>query len=264
MITKMTKTTFLFMLLLLATTSCISTKKLIYLQENATSDKEAKMGKINIQPYRVQSLDIISIILKAPDEKIVEMFQTSKGKAADSQESLYFNGFTVDDKGFIRIPVLGKVQVLGMTLDEIRIELERLLLKDYFNQEANVFVEVKLPGVIYTVNGEIGAPGANVVYKDRATILEAIANSGDINTTGDRKDVMIIRQTPNGAEIHNVDLTNRDIMNSPYYYIQSNDYIYIKPLKQKTWGVGVTGIQSFITFLQVFTFLSTIILLATK
>jgi polysaccharide export outer membrane protein len=206
----------------------------------------------------------LSIILKAPDQQIVDMFKASSGEGGQTQEALYFNGFTVDDKGFIRVPVLGKIYVMGMTLEEIRLEVERLLLKDYFTDEANIFVDVKLPGVNYTINGEIGNTGANVVYKDRATILEAIANSGDITITGDRKNVMIIRQYPQGPEIHFIDLTIRDAMNSPYYFIQPNDYIYIKPLKQKTWGVGVTGIQSYTTVVQVVMTFVTLYLLSTR
>ncbi len=259
----MHKYVFSIVVIVLLMTSCISRKQIIYLQEKngEVRDSTMIMSKINIKPYRVQSLDILSIILKAPDESLVAMFKTSNGKAAESQESLYFNGFTVDDRGFIRVPVLGEIYVLGMTLNEIRLEVERLLLKDYFNEEANIFVDVKLPGVSYTINGEVGSTGVKVIFKDRATILEAIANAGDISITGDRKDVMILRQYPHGAEIHTIDLTSIDVMNSPYYYIQSNDYIYVKPLKEKTWGTGVTGVSTLTSVFQVFTIATTVLLL---
>lgn len=259
---KMKKIVALLVLIVL-TISCIPNKKLIYLQEsdNKVKDSLMVMSKMNVQPYRVQSLDILSIILKAPEEKIVEMFKAEEGDGVISQESMYFSGFTVNDKGFIRIPVLGEVQVLGLTLEEIRVKIEDMLLKSYFNKDANIFVDVKLPGVSYTINGEINSPGVNVVYKDRATILEAIAVSGDITVTGNRKDVMIIRQYPHGAEIHSIDLTSINAMNSPYYFIQPNDYIYIKPLKQKSWGTGVNGIDSVTSVFQVLTVASTIILL---
>lgn len=259
---KMKKIVTLLVLLVL-TISCIPNKRLIYLQETDTKLKDSLMvmSKMNVQPYRVQSLDILSIILKAPEQKIVEMFKAESGTGAVTQQSIYFSGFTVNDKGFIRIPVLGEVQVLGLTLEEIRVKIEDMLLKNYFNQDANIFVDVKLPGVSYTINGEIGSPGVNIVYKDRATILEAIAVSGDITVTGDRKDIMIIRQYPHGAEIHTIDLTSLDAMNSPYYYIQPNDYIYIKPLKQKSWGTGVTGVDSFNTFFQTFSVVTSVLLL---
>jgi polysaccharide export outer membrane protein len=260
---KMNKT-ILFILLLTVMSSCIPTKKIIYLQDKEGKKSEVTLNQSNIKPYRLQSQDIISIILKAPDEKIVEMFKTNATSGGETQQSLYFNGFTVDDKGEIRIPVLGKVKVLGMTLEEVRLELERLLLRDYFKEDAQIFVDVKLPGIVYTMNGEIGNPGPNVVYKDKVTLLEAVANSGDILVTGDREDIMIIRQYPHGTEIHKIDLTSLEAMNSPYYYIQPNDYIYIKPLKQKTWGTGVTGLQTMSTIFQVVSIFSTILLLSTR
>lgn len=92
---------------------------------------------------------------------------------------------------------------------------------------------VKLAGFRYTINGEVGSPGTNVLFKDNVTVLEAIANSGDITTVGNRKEVTIIRQTPTGVQMHDIDLTDRNVMKSPYYYLQPNDYIYVKPLKQK-------------------------------
>ena len=88
-----------------------------------------------------------------------------------------------------------------------------------------------------------------------------MANSGDITITGNRKEVMVVRQYPYGTEIHSVDLTNIDVMQSPYFYIQPNDYIYIKPLKQKSWGTGINGLQSFTTILSAVSLLFTTFLL---
>lgn len=72
---------------------------------------------------------------------------------------------------------------------------------------------------------------------------------------------MILRQTPAGTEMHTIDLTDVKAMQSPYYFIQSNDYVYIKPLKQKTWGTGKTGIESLSTILSLLTLVTTTILL---
>ncbi|WP_415037698.1 hypothetical protein [Flavobacterium sp.] len=96
------------------------------------------------------------------------------------------------------------------------------------------------------------------------TILEAIANSGDITVTGDRHNVTIIRQFPHGTEMHDIDLTDVKVMQSPYYYIQSNDYIYVKPLKQKSWGTGRTGIESLTTLISVLTLITTTLVLLSK
>jgi polysaccharide export outer membrane protein len=91
--------------------------------------------------------------------------------------------------------------------------------------------------------------------------MQAIANSGDITITGNRKAVTIIRQLPSGIEMHDIDLTDINVMQSPYYYLQPNDYIYIKPLKQKTWGTGKTGIESMGTILTLVSLSTTVFLL---
>jgi polysaccharide export outer membrane protein len=174
---------------------------------------------------------------------------------------LYFDGFTVDDHGNIRMPILGDINVIGFTLDEIRVKIEQQLLSDYFNKEANIFVIVKLAGFKYTINGEIGSTGTKTLFQENVTIMEAIANAGDITITGDRKAVTIIRKMPTGVEMHDLDLTDIKVMNSPYFYLQPNDYVYVKPLKQKTWGTGKTGIESLATIISLLSLATTTLFL---
>ena len=138
------------------------------------------------------------------------------------------------------------------------------MLADYFKDNASIFVVVKLAGFRYTINGEVGSTGTKTLFQEKVNIMEAIANAGDITTTGDRKAVTVIRQTPNGTEMKDLDLTNINVMNSPYYFLQPNDYIYVKPLKQKTWGTGSTGIQSLTTLITLLSLVSTTYLLLKK
>ena len=91
--------------------------------------------------------------------------------------------------------------------------------------------------------------------------MEAIGNSGDIPVTGDKRNVVIIRQYPLGQKVHHIDLTSIDAMSSPYYFIQPNDLIIINPLPQKSLGTGTTGLQSFTTIFSVLSVLTTTILL---
>jgi polysaccharide biosynthesis/export protein len=246
--------------------SCVPTKDLHYLQSNNKSAATTAINPVVLKPYRVQVNDVLSIRIKALDQKLVEMFNPSvvAGTQASSTEALYFDGFSVDDHGQIRVPVLGEVNVIGLTLDEIRIKVEKQLLSDYFNKEADIFVIVKLAGLRYTINGEVASPGTKTLLQEKVTILEAIANSGDITITGNRKDVMIVRQFPHGTEIHTIDLTKVEALNSPYYYVQPNDFIYVKPLKQKSWGTGTNGLQSFTTILSAVSLLVTTIFLLKK
>jgi len=167
----------------------------------------------------------------------------------------------VDPHGNVRIPILGEINVLGHTVEEVRKDIEVRLLRDYFKAEANIFVTVKLSGIRYTIAGEINGSGSNIIYRDEVTIMEAIANSGGVPVTGDLKNVVIIRQYPLGQKVHHIDLTSIDAMQSPYYNIKPNDLILINPLPQKALGTGTTGLQSFTTIFTVLSALTTTILL---
>ncbi|EIA10257.1 polysaccharide biosynthesis/export family protein [Flavobacterium frigoris] len=256
---------FLFISISFIFTSCIPTQDLIYLQKKDGTEMENSISAVMAKPYRLQTNDVLSISIKAIDPKLVTIFNTTnQGEAGKSASGLYFDGFTVDDHGNIRMPVLGDINVIGFTLDEVRVRIEKQLLAEYFNKEANLFVIVKLSGFKYTINGEIGSTGTKTLFQDNVTIMEAIANAGDINITGDRKAVTIIRKTPNGVQMHDLDLTDIKVMNSPYFYLQPNDYVYVKPLKQKTWGTGKTGIESFGTITTLFSVATTIFFLLFK
>lgn len=250
-------------------TSCVSRKQLIYLQSN--DDGATRMMKAVPTPeYRLQANDIISIKIKALKPELVAIFNisesTTNANSAQNrgEEANYFEGFSVDDRGNIRIPIIGELNVMGMTLEEVRIKVEKELLENYFNKEANIFVVVKMAGLRFTINGEINAPGTKIMFQEKVNILEAIANMGDITITGDRKNVTVIRQYPYGTEMHDIDLTDIKVMESPYYYLQPNDYIYIKPLPQKTWGTGKTGIESLGTIVTLLSLATTTYLLLTR
>lgn len=266
----MKKTSFLVLLLLLVLSSCVTQKDLIYLQNNGNASSTIPINEIQNKPYRVQSNDVLSIRVKTIDPKINELFvltsgnQNAGGMMQQGEQGLYFNGYNVDSQGFIRLPVIGKMSVIGLTLEEIRDQIENKLLEEYVTEESNVFVTVKMAGIRYIINGEIGSPGINFIYNDKATIMDAIANSGDITMLGNRKEVMIYRQYPHGTETYSIDLTNIKAMNSPQFFIQPNDFIYIKPLKQKTLGTGTTGIQTITTVISVITLLTTTFLLLNR
>lgn len=254
---------YLFLSISVLFTSCIPTQDLIYLQKKNSVQTETAISAVVTKPYRLQTNDVLSINIKAIDPKLVAIFSTTNQAelGSKSESGLYFDGFTVDDHGTIRMPILGEINVMGFTLDEVRTRIETQLLADYFNKEANIFVTVKLAGFRYTINGEVGSTGTKTLFQEHVTILEAIANAGDITLTGNRKAVTIIRQTPTGSQMHDLDLTDMNVMQSPYFYLQPNDYIYVKPLRQKTWGTGKTGIESLGTIITLLSLATTTFLL---
>jgi polysaccharide export outer membrane protein len=232
---------FVLLIGLISMQSCISTKKLTYLQENQ-AQKVDSLAQIHMtqEPYRVQINDMLSVRVKALDQNLVAAFNPVSENSLDvtTEEKVYFDGFTVNRKGEIKIPVLGNLKVLGLTLEEIEHKIEEELLENYFKETSNIFVTVKLPGIPYTTIGEFNQTGSQVIYKERITIMEAIANSGDLQITGDRSNIIVVRQYPSGVKRHSIDLTDLDAINSPYYYVKPNDLIIANPLPQKSYGLG--------------------------
>lgn len=255
------------LLLIVCASSCVTTEQLTYLQQDTVRADSLVLLKKRQEPYRLQINDLLSIRVKAAlDQETVGIFNPidNTNPNATGEERIYYDGFVVNDHGNIRVPSLGEVNVLGYTVDEVREMIESRLLKDYFKEEASIFVTVKLAGIRYTINGEITSPGSNIIYRDQVSIMEAIANSGDITLTGDRKNVVIIRQYPAGQKVHHIDLTRLEAMDSPYYYIKPNDLILINPLPQKALGTGTTGLETLTTVMTIITAVSTTLLLITR
>lgn len=250
----------LLLLIVLSITSCISRKRITYLQDSDTKIDSLITVRQEIQPYRLQVSDVLSVRVKALDQKLVEMFNPTGG-GTTLDEGYYYDGFAIDTHGNIRMPTLGMVNVLGRTTEEVRGIIEKKLLEDFFTKEANIFVTVKLAGIRYTMAGEIGSSGVKTELTEKLSMMDAIANAGGVPITGDLQDIVLIRQYPGGQRVHHLDLTTIDVMQSPYYYVKPNDLILVNPLPQKTIGAGTTGLDTFRTTLTVITALTSVILL---
>jgi len=244
-------------------TSCVPHKNTVYLQNYETALDSSQVLLEKQKPYRVQINDVLNIRVKALDQENVSILNPigDDNLNASSSERAYFDGFTVDLHGNIRVPTLGYINVLGYTVEEIQEMIEKKLLEEQFKEAANIFVTVKLAGLNFTANGEVGSPGSKVIFKERVNIFEAIANVGEISEYGDKKDVLIIRQYPQGQKIHHLDLTDVKVMQSPYYYIQPNDMIYVKPIKAKSLGTGTSARENLTILITVFSLVTTTILL---
>ena len=254
----------LFILLLISdfATSCIPNKDLVYFQGQPNSKKG--LEKIVNEPYKLQVNDILHIKIKAADDKLVSLFSQSSEEAQQitqiTPENIYFNSYSIDRHGNIRLPYIGDLNVLGYTQKEVRQKIEKEV-QSFFKNPNDVFVIVKLAGIRFTVLGEVLNPGVLVLFQNQVSILEAIATAGDITITGNRKKVVIWRKNTEGTKEHRFDLTNASTFDSKSFYIQPNDIIYVEPLKQKSWGTGTTGAQTFTTILSVVSFATTSILL---
>lgn len=241
-------------------TSCIPTKDLTYFQGEPKNKNT--VHQLQNKPYNLQVNDIIDIQIKATNETLVALFKAVETSSSSivTPEKLYFSSYSVDKSGFIRIPYLGEINVLGYTEKEVRLKIETELSKMFKNMD-DLFVTVKLAGIRYTVIGEVEKPGTAILYQNQVNIIEAIANAGDITLTGNRRSIKIIRNNVDGIKKFSIDLTNFDFMNSEAYFVQPNDIIYIEPLKEKSWGTGDTGAKTFSTIVAALSLVTTTILL---
>ncbi|MGB0805808.1 MAG: polysaccharide biosynthesis/export family protein, partial [Salibacteraceae bacterium] len=224
--------------------SCVPKKKMVFLQTESTiSDTIFNYHRID---YKLQANDIIDVKIVSLDEKVNKLFNTSVAasgnvaQTANYGDLYYVTGYNIDDSGNVNLPIIGDVNILNKTLEEARMEIDKYVFK-YFSK---YFLSVKLGGIRFSAIGEFKAPGKYTILQNQATIFEAIALAGDLNMVASRADVKLIRQYPEGTKIHTLDLLSRGIINTPYYFIQPNDVIYVEPLKAKSWGVGVNAAQS--------------------
>lgn len=230
--------------------SCVTRKQLTYLQSEEENSEQTY--KLNRSKYNVQPNDILNISLKSLNEETNTLFNSSSSNtnlAGNSGDLLfYIRGFRVSSTGEIDLPVVGLVQVKDLDIEEIKTLLQKTL-KTYFKEE--VFVSVQLAGIQFSVVGDVSNPGRYVIYQNQVNIFQALAQSGDITIVGDKREVMILRQEGDGVKVVNLDLTDSKIIESPYFFIQPNDVINVKPLIQKSLGIGTTGFQTFASVLGV-------------
>jgi polysaccharide export outer membrane protein len=250
-----------FIVLAILLNSCIPKKNLVYFQ--GEPEQLDSIQRIQEAPYRLQINDMLDIQIQSPDKELVDLFQRTQNENNNvryTRESLYFTSYSVDRHGNIRLPYLGELNVLGYTTKEVREKIDKEFEK-YFKNLDDVFVTVKLAGVRFTILGEVKNTGTLIIYQNQVTLVDAIANAGDITLVGNRKNVSVFRKYTEGTKRYVVDMLDLSTFNKDNFYIQSNDVIYVEPLKQKSWGTGATGMQTLTTIIAIFSLLTTTLLL---
>ena len=227
---------------------CITNKKITYLQEY----EESKYSPYYVPPedYKIFMGDNIYLHVATPDPRQSAMFNAmGEGTQGFDEATAQIYSYTVQIDGTVELPYIGELQVAGKTLKEVKSMIEDEL-SDYVN-DANI--TVKLVNNIVTVLGEVTSPGVYPLYQDRLTIFQALALAGDIGDYGDRYAVKIIRNSGEGTIIKEFDITDRNIVDTEFYYVLPNDVVYVKPIKGKFFGMATfpfalifTGITTFI------------------
>ena len=230
---------------ILLSTSCVSRKKLTYLQSEQAAD--SLTFQLERTDYRLQVNDIVNIDIRSLNPEANQIFNASSGQQQAMNMNagdliFYLQGYSVDNQGTIDLPVLGEMNVVGMTIKELKDSIDTRLL-EYF-QDNSAHSRVQLAGIRFAVVGDVARPGKYVIYQNQASIFEALSLTGDITIVGDRRNVQIIRQYPEGVKVYELDLTDANVIHDARYFIQPNDIINVKPLNVKSWGIGTTGWQT--------------------
>jgi len=232
----------LFLLLLLSS-SCTRYKNLVYLHPG-----EADTGMYMATPpeYHIQQRDVLYIRVMSLNQEITDVIN-STGQMNSNQftndASLFIYGYNVSDSGYVEIPVVGPVMVLGKTLEGARVEIA-LRASRYLK---DAVVTVKLISFKYSVMGAVKSPGVFQNYNNQLTVLEAISNAGDITDYGNRKKVMVIRPGNEGTTIYRHDLTKADILNSEGFFLLPNDIVYVEPVKSYNVKLNLPVLGTFLS-----------------
>jgi polysaccharide export outer membrane protein len=202
--------------------SCASKKKIIYFQEDKTNVTIDSI--INFEP-QIQIGDILKIDVTAVDIETAMPFNLTKPSQNGANTNSNEMGYLVDIEGKINFPVLGKLKIDQMT----RIELMNKLTSDLSVYLKDPIVNIQIVNFKITVLGEVKSPGTYTIVNERVSIVEAIGMAGDLQMLGKRNPVTLIREQNGERIIVTFDFTNRELFNSPYYYLAQNDVIYVEP-----------------------------------
>jgi polysaccharide export outer membrane protein len=215
--------------------SCVTQRKVEYLQDSNKNIKPFKEAEL--PDYKLKPNDELYIQITSLDEAAANVFSAGKEQSYYVGEMQPYGAsllsYSVDKDGYLLLPIIGKVLVKDKTLSEVS-----TILKDSLNHILNQpIVTVKLVNRYVSVLGEVKNPGHFAYSQDKLTIYDALGLAGDITDYGNRNKVILIRNI-NGENIRiNLNITKSDVLASEYYNLRPNDIVYVKPLRNKFWGM---------------------------
>lgn len=214
---------------LLTFSSCIPHEKLVYFQDDVPAELLRAQYVQELQKVKIQTDDILSITVSTFDSTTAKLFNNPV-RASANDGSFIGQGYLVDVDGFIEFPVLGKINLKGLTR-EVAKDTIRGRLYTYLRDP---IVEVRFLNLHVNVIGEVRQPGLYTFPDERFTVLEALSMAGDMTDFADRENVVVIREYDRVREFGKLDLTSPKAFESPYFYLTQNDVLYIRPMEQKT------------------------------
>ncbi len=217
--------------------SCATPADIAYFQDvNDRTD----LTPAQVQTIRFKPMDQISVIVNSRDPQVTAMFnlpyyakrlgenQTLIGATGVSSSSQGISGYTIDSDGEIDFPVIGKIQVAGLTREQAEDHIKELLIES--RQIKDPVVTVEYMNLAYTVLGEVTKPGRYKIDRDRFTLMDALGLAGDLTINGQREDITLVRHGTKGDEVFKLNLLDTQALYaSPAFYVQQGDIIYVTP-----------------------------------
>jgi len=262
---SLSKILILFTILAFLFSSCVSQKKIKYLQQKEKEDTNTFFESNRTADYKIQPLDNVYIRIMSLDERTNGLFNsmsgggsTYGGTGAYQDAGIYLTSYSVSSEGYIEFPILGKIFIKELTVEQTRNLLQQLI--DEYIKEA--VVVVKMVNFKITILGEARNPGQISIYQNKINIFEGISLAGDLTDFANRNKVILVRQVKGGSKMFYLDLTSNKILNSELYYLAPNDILYISPLRVKQYGFetfpyalifsSITLLLTLLTFFQVY------------
>lgn len=222
--------------------SCSSGKDVPYFQN---IDEISLAGSKGLYDAKIMPKDMLTITVSTTDPAAAAPFNLSAGNTVGASGQLSngagnLQGYLVDNDGNINFPVIGHMHVQGMTKSQCQ-DMIREKLLPYMAATENPIVTVRMSSYRVTVTGEVNRPGVIPVSTEKMSIVEALAQAGDLTVYGKRDNIMLIREDETGQKkMVRLNMNDANLINSPYYYLQQNDIIYVQPnsVKAKNAGIG--------------------------
>lgn len=220
---------FLFVVFL---TSCNTSKQIVYFENVKDTTFYSVQTEVN---YPIKPNDILSIAISSRNQE-VDMewnphIRNSVRSTTATGQSTEPGGYLVSSDGTVHLPFLGKIKAAGLTQEQLKDNITNMILSKKLLIEP--LVEIRYLNFEVTVLGEVARPTVITVNSDKISILKALGLAGDLTIYGKRENVLLVREEGGKKMTRHINLNSRDFFNSPYYYLQPNDVIYVAPNKNK-------------------------------
>ena len=270
--------------------SCISSKDVRYMQPNESLViNEEGLVPYNVPIYRITKNDILTLnIVTTPQGDAAQFYSALNASSANGAQqgggaaggnmnvsnqgagqagntTIYFNGLKVDSNGDVNVFGIGYIKAEGRTIEDMTKEIQQKVNENFVDGKSEVRLDTD--GITYYILGDVETveiSGEKKAHKNTLTITEALAVNGGLNRTVDRTNIVIHRKLPEGIKIAKIDLTREDVMNSPYYWVQNGDEIFLNTRSKNLNGFGKDPIQTLTTGVSLVTTAMTIYLLLTR